>query len=338
MDHYPNVSIVIPTLNSERTIERCLQSINNQDYPMDKMEVIIVDAGSVDKTLEICKKHTVSKILDNPLKTGEAGKSVGIKVSSHDLIVLLDSDNLMGEKDWLIKMTVPFGDRSFYQAEPLYWTYVKTDPAINRYFTITAVNDPICFFLGNYSRFCYYSNKWTEMPVAKEIDLGNYLDVVLYKNQIPTFGANGYTFRKTILDHVAWEPYFYDIDVVYSLAQKGFTRIARPKVSTHHLFCNTISTYVRKQKRRINDYLYFRANQQRNYHYSLFSINFLKYLLYTLTIVPLFIQAFYGYSKKKDVAWFFHPIICWITLIIYSTGYLRGMINKKMYQRDKWQQ
>jgi cellulose synthase/poly-beta-1,6-N-acetylglucosamine synthase-like glycosyltransferase len=49
----PKVSFVIPTFNSERTLEECLSSISNQDYP--DMEIIVVDNGSDDKTVEIAK-------------------------------------------------------------------------------------------------------------------------------------------------------------------------------------------------------------------------------------------------------------------------------------------
>ncbi|MBZ9578240.1 glycosyltransferase [Patescibacteria group bacterium] len=48
-----SISILIPTLNSEKTLNECLESIAFQDYPSDKIEIIIADAGSIDKTLSI---------------------------------------------------------------------------------------------------------------------------------------------------------------------------------------------------------------------------------------------------------------------------------------------
>jgi len=50
---YPKVSILIPTLNAESVLDECLRSIEMQDYPKDKIELIIADGGSKDKTLEI---------------------------------------------------------------------------------------------------------------------------------------------------------------------------------------------------------------------------------------------------------------------------------------------
>jgi len=49
----PAVSIIIPAHNEEATIEKCLASLENLDYPEDKYEVIIVDGHSTDNTVEI---------------------------------------------------------------------------------------------------------------------------------------------------------------------------------------------------------------------------------------------------------------------------------------------
>jgi len=52
----PILSIIIPTHNSELTIEECISSIKSQKYPKEKYEIIIVDDGSKDNTVDLCKK------------------------------------------------------------------------------------------------------------------------------------------------------------------------------------------------------------------------------------------------------------------------------------------
>ena len=49
----PLVSIVIPCYNEERYIGECLQSIADQNYPSDLIEVIVVDGNSIDKSVSI---------------------------------------------------------------------------------------------------------------------------------------------------------------------------------------------------------------------------------------------------------------------------------------------
>ena len=53
---YPKISIITVCLNSEKTIKKCLDSVINQNYPKKKIEYIVIDGGSDDKTLSIIKK------------------------------------------------------------------------------------------------------------------------------------------------------------------------------------------------------------------------------------------------------------------------------------------
>ena len=56
MTSTPLVSIVLTLFNSGKTVEAVLSSILAQDFPLDKVELIIVDGGSRDRTLEIVNK------------------------------------------------------------------------------------------------------------------------------------------------------------------------------------------------------------------------------------------------------------------------------------------
>ncbi|MHA1225039.1 MAG: glycosyltransferase, partial [Candidatus Heimdallarchaeaceae archaeon] len=67
----PSVSIIVPTLNEERNIENCLKSLLELDYPL--VEIIVVDGGSEDRTVEIAKKWTDKVIVDSFLPRGWIG-------------------------------------------------------------------------------------------------------------------------------------------------------------------------------------------------------------------------------------------------------------------------
>lgn len=333
----PGVSIVIPTLNAERVIDKCLSAIQCQYYPKDKIEVIIADSGSTDRTLEIARKYGVDKIVDNPLKTGEAGKSIGIGNSTYEIIAFIDSDNILEGKSWLRQMVEPFRDDNIFGSEVLNWTYLREDTIINRYCALTGINDPICLFLGNYDRYSYLTGRWTDFPCFQE-DKGSYLEVTLNRDYVPTMGANGFLIRKSVLEYIDYHPYYFDIDVVYQLVQRGYNKIARPKIGIIHLFCENVGKFRKKQKRRIMDYIYFRKERKRSYEYKLNSFGFLKYLVYTLLVFPLIFQSVKGYLRKPDPAWFFHPVACWITLWEYGWGTLKGMFSPGALDRRGWKQ
>ncbi|MBI9030487.1 glycosyltransferase family 2 protein [bacterium] len=331
----PSLSIVIPTYNSSRTLSDCLQSIHEQDYPKDKIEIIIADAGSSDGTVEIARKYT-DKIYPNPLKTGEAGKAVGVKHATGKIIALIDSDNILPENDWLFQMIVPFSDAEIVGTEPLYYTYRKEDGLITRYCALIGMNDPLCMFMGNYDRMNLITGKWTEMPVDEE-DMGDYLKVGLDEKKLPTIGANGFLIRKEILDNCSIGDYLFDIDVVYELVMQGQNKFAKVKTGIVHIFSGTISTFIKKQRRRIKDYGYYEKKGIRKYPWSTLSKGkLLKFIVYTILVFPLLGQAGRGWIQKKDIAWVFHIFACWITLIVYGYESVNKLFNSKIEDRDKW--
>ena len=91
------ISVIIPVYNSQKYIRECLESIINQTYK--NIEIIIVNDGSGDNSLEIMKKY---KELDERViiinKTNEGvsiARNVGIDVSTSDWIMFVDSDDYL---------------------------------------------------------------------------------------------------------------------------------------------------------------------------------------------------------------------------------------------------
>ena len=69
----PSVSAVIATLNAERALGSCLAALRAQDYAGD-LQIVIADGGSTDRTLAIAAENRAT-VVENPLRTGEAGKA-----------------------------------------------------------------------------------------------------------------------------------------------------------------------------------------------------------------------------------------------------------------------
>lgn len=342
------VSVVIPTLNSEKTLRDCLKSIAEQDYPKDKVEIIIADAGSTDQTLDIISEFSIAsslrplssniQVIPNPLKTGEAGKAVGVRHAKNDIIAFIDSDNILPDKDWLKRMVEPFNDSEIVASEPIEYTYRATDGYITRYCALLGMNDPLCLFLGNYDRYSTLTDRWTGLPVEVE-DRERYLKVILDPKAMPTIGANGFLIRKNILDQVEVGEYFFDIDILYTISTNHVLKVAKVKNGIIHIFSGNISTFARKQKRRIIDYLYYSKLGVRKYPWNRVNkIGLAKFIFSCLFMFPLLAQSIKGYLKKPDRAWFFHPLACWLTLWEYGWGRIRGTFCPKELKREGWRQ
>jgi glycosyltransferase involved in cell wall biosynthesis len=90
---------VIPVLNEERRIQRCLDSIRQQTYPPDLIEVIVADGGSTDGTRqavkELAREDPRFRLVDNPRRNQAAGLNIAIAASRGEVIARLD-----GHAEW----------------------------------------------------------------------------------------------------------------------------------------------------------------------------------------------------------------------------------------------
>jgi len=97
----PSFSIVVPVKNEERVVGRLLEALDRLDYPKDKKEVIIVEDGSSDTTLEVCRRYSeqhrdfAMKIISKSDSKGKpAALNYGIKQATGDIIAIFDADNV----------------------------------------------------------------------------------------------------------------------------------------------------------------------------------------------------------------------------------------------------
>lgn len=102
------VSVIVPVYNGERTIRKCLDSIMRLKYPKDKLEVIVVDDKSTDRTVHIVKQYDV-KLIQKEHGGYPSTMNVGIKAAGGKIIVNVDSDTYIDE-GWLNKILEEFKD------------------------------------------------------------------------------------------------------------------------------------------------------------------------------------------------------------------------------------
>lgn len=332
----PSVSVVIPTLNAAGVLATCLDSIVAQDYPKEKLEVVIADGGSTDGTVAMAEKYHC-RVVPNRLVTAEAGKAAGARAAANDVLAFIDSDNILPDGQWLQRMVEPFVRDGVLGSEPLYYTYRREDAYITRYCALIGMNDPLCLFLGNYDRWCLITNRWTGLAVHQE-DKGSYLLLELENAALPTMGANGFLVRRDVLMDIGFEDYLFDIDAIYSLVTKGKNRFAKVKVGIIHLYSKTASNFMRKQRRRIRDYSYYKSLNIRRYPWSARPERLLAFALCSITVAPLLYQALQGYRRKADPAWWFHVPACWITLFTYALGAVQNRVSPRIENRSGWKQ
>jgi len=109
--------------NSEKTISNTIKALLKQNYPKKKYEIILVDDGSTDKTLETVYKFPV-KIIKLKHKGPANARNVGVRKSKGDIVLFTDADCLPG-KNWIKNMVKPFKDKKVAGISGTYKTLNK---------------------------------------------------------------------------------------------------------------------------------------------------------------------------------------------------------------------
>jgi glycosyltransferase involved in cell wall biosynthesis len=341
----PFVSFIVPTLNSQRVLGACLESIAGQDYPRDRLEVVVADGGSRDATISIVQSfdgRIPVRVVENNLRIGEAGKSAGVRVAAGEILAFVDSDNVLPGPEWLARMVAPFGDPEIVATEPIEFTYRREDNYLTRYAALLGMNDPLCLFLGNYDRMCAVTGLWTETPLLADEDKGDWRRVTLDHRRLPTIGANGFLIRRDVLAGAfggAIPDYLFDIDVLGMLGETRPLIVAKVKTGIIHLQAGSLGTFIRKQRRRIRDYQYFSRRGERRYDWRIFPAWRLAWFVFAcVSVVPLLVQAGRGFRRRPDAAWLFHPLASLVTLWVYGVETIKGLVRTPAIRRRGWSQ
>lgn len=91
--YYPKISIITITYNSEKYLDRAIQSVASQNYP--NLQYIIVDGGSRDKTVDIIKKNkgSIDRWISEPDKGISDAFNKGIDMADGEIIGIINSDD-----------------------------------------------------------------------------------------------------------------------------------------------------------------------------------------------------------------------------------------------------
>ncbi|MBE9391226.1 glycosyltransferase [Fervidicoccus fontis] len=115
----PKITVIVPTYNEAKLIEKKLDDIYAQEYPRDRLEVILIDSASSDGTLEIAEKWKEEhgeinlKIIEEDSRRGKAHSlNEALKHSTGEVVVITDADSFCGTRDSLRRAAEWFSDPS----------------------------------------------------------------------------------------------------------------------------------------------------------------------------------------------------------------------------------
>lgn len=296
MIKYPRISIIVPTYNREKYIGACLDSIFKQKYPLDKIEVLVVDStATTDNTLKIVRKYPV-KIIKNPKLLAEPAKSLGIKHSTGELFLYLDSDAELVSDTWIKDMVNPLIENPDLAGSFTRFMVKPTQTAFNRYVSFNS--------LQLWPMLAYLLPTIEDVTIKKK----NGYDIVRINPQY-TIPIGMAIFRKKWLDQVAKDPdkfIYVDIAIPIQLAELGHDEFAYvPSAGFYHESKSLLHQLKRERRNVVVTYLPIVG--ERKFHYVDFSkpkdlLKIISWVIYVNLLLPSLLVGIYKTLKYRDWA------------------------------------
>ncbi len=115
----PFVSVIVPVLNGMPTLGQLLDQLAAQTYPLERWELVVVDNGSTDGSVEylnqFCANHPWARLLHEERRGPSAARNTGIRASRGEILAFIDSDCIPGPT-WLAELVSAFTDRTVWAA------------------------------------------------------------------------------------------------------------------------------------------------------------------------------------------------------------------------------
>lgn len=318
-DKKPVISIAIPTYNEEEYIGRCLKSIARQKMS-DKIEVLVVDDDSTDRTLEIAKSFQDRlnvRILRNGNKDAEKGKKIGLAASTGEFFMYLDADMEYADSDWFNVSTKPLLQDKKIIGTLASFGVSKEQNALTRCISYDIFQrDPIFIaFTPGIKRTILEKRKGYYLcEFSQEVIPGQSL--CLYRAEV---------IKKLFKD----EPFLMDNDVPVKLVKKGHKYFAFcPQVKIYHFLLKNLRELFKKRMRGVLK-TYMAHLHQREYKW----INLQKksnvvllglWVLYANLFIPATIYGVYKSLKHLDYACLYEPLITIVSTDALIWGFLKS--------------
>jgi glycosyltransferase involved in cell wall biosynthesis len=238
----PAITINVPAYNEERRIGRLLRSIRAQEYPQGRIEVIVADGGSSDRTVDVCKAFGCT-MLHNEARDAESGKALGARHASGELHIYLDADMEWANRLCLRRLVTPWLDRDDLDGSFPRYGVDPRDPPLNRYLSRHPLyQDPLMRFL---------STQIDETIVERR---DGYSLCKFVPSRVPLVGIMllRTSFVVSVLD--SWGPdwAWSDVDFALALADRSSGFVAYvPSASILHRSSLTPRLHLRKLRRNV---------------------------------------------------------------------------------------
>lgn len=313
----PRISVIIPTLNAAGVLDHCLRSIVGQDYPRDRVEILVADGGSSDQTRALAAQHG-AVVLENPQRIAEQGKRVALGVAKGEFIVFADADNEFSHPDFFRLAVLALQNQpQTLGVESYYPTSVRMGSFCRYLNGALHIGDPIAWLM---------SVNPVLLGVAGEVERWGFPDGRLAY----PLGANGFVYRRANLDAVGAEAAFEDTQVALKLALSGKREWLRLKGrGVYHYLVKGLWDFTRKRRRQTYHFLSLRGKPGLSWTTQQPQTSPLLACVYCATLIGPLYHTLRGLIRTQNFHWLWHPVACVVSLVGLGWGVVTYLTSPK---------
>lgn len=274
------LSLVIPAKDSsDPKLKELLASIDAQDFPKSEMETLVITEG-----------------------TSESAKAIGIRRARGEVIGILASDNQLMHTNFLSQMMDKFPVHD--AVWPEFYLMHEDDDILNRYFALIGGNDPLAYYMGKNDKRSHMDGyEPAKFPIRQTCK--------------KTIGDNGFFIKKELLERTDLDNYYHVDNANEAIAGR---KTASIMCGILHKTGGNIFKFFAKRYRYGLQHAF---NKNRRWHLVDFRqpkdvMRLIWFMACSLTLIQPLSLSMRGYLKIRDKAWFLHPVVCALTLGIYS--------------------
>lgn len=310
MNMEPVISIIMPVFNAEGTIEETLRAIRDQNYPQDNIEILVIDGGSTDRTVEIAKKYNAI-LFKNQRKLPEAAKEIGFCKCSGKYALYIDADEVFINPDSLRKRV------EILEKHPNLKSITATGKISKK--TANAVTVYSNYVSDPFSYFVYQLNGNNRMEELnkkyKHHDFGEYV-IYSYKDTqvLPLFDAAMNMFdmefaRKKYMN--CKNKSNFTANIFENLVRgSGMSAMLKDDM-IYHIPEETIKTYLLKMKWRVYNNVFKPQNEgigftARSVGSQKLNKRKVLYVVYSCMVIPPLAESFYLAFSKRNLCYLLH--------------------------------
>lgn len=323
-------TIVMPTYNSERTIEKALKSIRDQKFDQNQIEILVIDGGSTDRTIEIAERFG-AVIIPNEERVPEAAKRLGYQYAKGTWIIKQDSDEVYVTDSQLMRK------KRFIEKNPDVYCLLSDKLLAGKKCGISCAylnycGDPFSYIVYNLRGSIVSQNKRYLLRKSK------YGNVYRYQKGDPYPIGDGGCTAFHIKKYREWFKERYDSQEYVNLSTQKIidqTGLAGciPDDNIYHYSKADLKTYLRKVRFKIH----FNLNGTNALGYAAkaecdtsYSRRKWVFVLYALSIVFPAVDAVRMARHNKDCSFLLHFMYTYYVLIVTAVEVLR-----KVFKKDK---